>query len=191
MKSGGLINAYLAPTATSAPRASVRHIGDLYASTFRIPYESAFAVQRLYEGLAQLLLYQPVHPPDPANPVDNHALVEEAAGGRPPVPELLRHPITTGERPTIVRRSLPMVTRPGRDRLAGRGRPKSIWSDRSWPCKSMEIGPMELHEVYQNQTGAAGGDRLFQPAQSAVLTGLWRSPAEKEDMPTARHARSS
>ena len=75
----GLLNAYLAPFRYISSVGEVRHIRDIFQSSFRMSESDAAKVQSLYESVARPLLYDPVHPQDPKASQDNFALVREPA----------------------------------------------------------------------------------------------------------------
>jgi putative PEP-CTERM system integral membrane protein len=189
----GLVNAYLAPFRYISAEGEVVHIRDIYSSTFDIPAWRAYDVQRMYEGLASPLLYQPVNRPEPAAnavgqrqiPEDNHALTTEPQEAARLYQNFFDTPIVEAERPTIVRAA------------------RSTWSpaqaeaawqavdDREVHLVSQELNlqehgdwaDVELHEAYQNQTAEFQEVvYYFNLPESAVLTGVWlgNSP-NKED----------
>ena len=172
----GLLNAYLAPYRYISAEGEVRHVSDIYAGTFGIPRQQAFSVQRLYECFASPLLYQPVHRPDPANPVDNHALVEEPQEAARLYQRFFDTPIVEAERPTIVRAV--------RDTWSP-GQAEAAWQavdDREVHLVSQELtlrehgdwADMELREAYQNQTAQQQEViYYFNLPESAVLTCVW------------------
>jgi putative PEP-CTERM system integral membrane protein len=180
----GLLNAYLAPYRYISAQGEVRHVSDIYASTFHISQEKAFNVQRLYEGLAQPLLYQPVHSPDAIHPVDNHALVEEPKEAAHLYQSFFDTPISTAERPTIVRAARSTWS-PDRAETAWQAvddREVHLVRQELSVQEHQDWAEMELYEVYQNQTAQQQEViYYFNLPESAVLTGIWlgNSP-EKE-----------
>ncbi len=180
----GLLNAYLAPFRYISAEGEVRHISDIYASTFRIPTIQANAVQRLYEGLASPLLYKPVHRPVGYNLVDNHALIEEPREAARLYQNFFDTPITDGERQAIVNS---VRTTWSSDQA------EAAWQavdDREVHLMRQELNvqehgdwaELELHEVYQNQTAMQQEViYYFNLPESAVLTGVWLGNTPDKD----------
>jgi putative PEP-CTERM system integral membrane protein len=170
----GLLNAYLAPFRYISSQGGVTHISNIYEATFKMSAQQAFAIQRLYEGLASPLLYQPVHPPLNANSQD--PLVKEPQEAASLYQRFFDETITQGERQTIVQAV------------------RSTWSsdqaeaawqavdDREVLLTRQEVtlqehgdwADIELHEVYKNQTADLQEVvYYFNLPESAVVTGLW------------------
>jgi putative PEP-CTERM system integral membrane protein len=172
----GLLNAYLAPFRYISAEGEVRHISDMYASTFEISRIQANAVQRLYEGLASPLLYQPIHRPQLASFADNQALLKEPREAAALYQNFFDTPIIEAERQTIVNS---VRTTWSSDQA------EAAWQavdDREVFLVHQELtlqehgdwADVELHEVYQNQT--ADEQEViyyFSLPESAVMTGLW------------------
>ena len=78
----GLVNAYLAPFRYLSASGDVRHIRQLYQAAFAMPEAQAMAVERLYENVAQPILYEPVHLPSANARPDQRPLVPTGAGSR-------------------------------------------------------------------------------------------------------------
>jgi putative PEP-CTERM system integral membrane protein len=172
----GLLNAYLAPFRYISAQGEVRHIRDIYSSAFEISPKQAYTVQRMYEGMARPLLYEPVHPQEFATLSDNRALVEEPREAAQLYQRFFDTPITDGERPTIVAAA------------------RSTWSpdqaEAAWQAvddreiylvqqelsiqENSNMADLELHEVYQNQTAELQEVvYYFNLPESAVITGVW------------------
>ncbi len=150
----GLLNAYLAPFRYISEQGGVRHIRDIYESTFKMPSPQAYGVQLLYERFASPLIYQPVNPTRLPEQVENRALVEEPQEAAQLYQQFFDTPIIEGERHTIV------------------AAVRSTWSsdeaefawqavdDREVRLVQQDLSlqehgdwaQAELHEVYQNQT---------------------------------------
>jgi putative PEP-CTERM system integral membrane protein len=172
----GLLNAYLAPFRYISAQGGVRHVSDIYASTFRIRRENAFTVQRLYERLASPLLYQPARGVGPLYRGDNQALIEEPQEAARLYQSFFDTPIAEGERETIVR-AVRSTWSPDQA--------ESAWQavdDREVHLVSQELtlqeqgdwAEVELYEVYQNQTAEQQEViYYFNLPESAVLTGVW------------------
>jgi putative PEP-CTERM system integral membrane protein len=172
----GLLNAYLAPYRYISAEGEVRHVSDIYAGTFDMPRQEAYNVQRLYEGLASPLLYQPVHRPNPARPVDNQALMQEPQEAAQLYQRFFDTPIVEAERPIIVR-AVRNTWNPGQAEAAWQA-----VDDREVHLVSQELtlqehgdwADVELHEAYQNQTAEQQEViYYFNLPESAVLTGVW------------------
>lgn len=172
----GLLNAYLAPFRYISAQGEVRHVRDIYSSTFRMPEQQAFEIQRLYEEIASPFLYQPVHSQQISSIQENQALVKEPQEAAQLYQRFFDEPITDGERQTIVNAV------------------RSTWSsdqaeaawqvvdDREVHLLRQELdlkeqgdwADLELHEVYQNQTADLQEViYYFNLPESAVLTGVW------------------
>lgn len=172
----GLLNAYLAPFRYVSAQGEVRHITDIYANTFDIPRRDAFKVQRLYEGLASPLLYQPVRRQAFATMQDNHALTTEPQEAERLYQRFFDEPITEAERQT--------VTNAVRSTWSA-NQAEAAWQvvdDREVHLVNQEVtiqehedwADIELHEVYQNQTAELQeAIYYFSLPESAVITGLW------------------
>ena len=172
----GLLNAYLAPFRYISAEGEVRHISDIYASTFRMSHQRAFTVQRMYEGFASPLLYKPVRRPEAGNSMDNRALVEEPQEAARLYQNLFDTPITEAERPTIVQ-AVRSTWSPDQAEAAWQA-----VDDREVHLVRQELNlqeqgdwaEVELHEAYQNQTGEVQEViYYFHLPESAVLTGIW------------------
>jgi putative PEP-CTERM system integral membrane protein len=172
----GLLNAYLAPFRYISAEGEVRHIRDIYSGTFHISPVQAYAVQRIYEGMASPLLYEPVNRQDFATLTDNRALVEEPRQAAQLYQRFFDVPIVDGERRTIV--------------AAARATWSPDQAEAAWQAvddreiylvqQELDIqeggdwAELELHEVYQNQTGDLQEViYYFNLPESAVITGVW------------------
>jgi putative PEP-CTERM system integral membrane protein len=172
----GLLNAYLAPFRYISAEGEVRHIREIYSSAFRISPKQAFTVQRMYEGMASPLLYEPVHRQEFATLTDNRALVEEPREAAQLYQSFFDTPITDGERPTIV--------------AAARATWSPDQAEAAWQAvddreiylvrqevdiqENGDWANLELHEVYQNQTADLQEViYYFNLPESAVITGVW------------------
>ena len=172
----GLLNSYLAPYRYISAQGEVRHVRDLYESTFKIPRREAYAVQRLYEGLASPLLYKPVHPQEISSLQDNRALVEEPIEAARLYQRFFDEPINDAERETIVNAVRSTWSS---------GQAEAAWQvvdDREVYLVSQDVAlqelgdwaDLELHEVYQNQTSDLQEViYYFNLPESAVITGVW------------------
>jgi putative PEP-CTERM system integral membrane protein len=172
----GLLNAYLAPFRYISAEGEVVHVSDIYANTFRMPWERAYSVQRLYETFASPLLYKPVHAPSSTRLQDNRALIEEPQEAARLYQNFFDTPITVAELDTIVRSV--------RTTWSG-DQAESAWQavdDREVHLQRQEISlhehgdwaEIELYEAYQNRT--ADQQEVvyyFNLPESAVLTGVW------------------
>ena len=172
----GLLNAYLAPFRYISAEGEVRHISDIYAGTFRMPRQKAFAVQRLYEGLASPLLYKPVRPPDAEDIIDNRALADEPQQAARLYQRFFDTPITEAERPIIVRavRSTWSASQAEAAWLAVDDREVHLVRQELAIQEHGDWAELELHEAYQNQTAELQEVvYYFHLPESAVLTGVW------------------
>jgi putative PEP-CTERM system integral membrane protein len=172
----GLLNAYLAPFRYISAEGEVRHVRDIYSSTFKFSQKKAYAVQRLYESVASPLLYKPVHRPDPENPPDNRALVEEPQEAARLYQAFFDTPITEGERLTIVRavRSTWSVEQAEAAWQAVDEREVRLVQQELTLVEHGDWAELELHEAYQNQTADLQEViYYFNMPESAVLTGVW------------------
>ncbi|GAF89677.1 unnamed protein product, partial [marine sediment metagenome] len=172
----GLLNAYLAPFRYISAEGEVRHVSDIYSSSLQISPKQAYTVQRMYEGMASPLLYEPVHLQEYAPLTDNRALVEEPREAAQLYQRFFDIPITDGERQTIVAAA------------------RSTWSpdqaEAAWQAvddreiylvrqeldiqENSDWANLELHEVYQNQTADLQEViYYFNLPESAVITGVW------------------
>jgi len=172
----GLLNAYLAPFRYISEQGGVRHIRDIYESTFKMPSPQAYDVQLLYERFASPLIYQPVNPTRLPELADNRALVEEPQEAAQLYQQFFDTPIIEGERQTIV---AAVRSTWSSDEA------ESAWQavdDREVRLVQQELSlqehgdwaQAELHEVYQNQT--ADQQEViyyFNLPESAVVTGVW------------------
>ncbi len=172
----GLLNAYLAPFRYISAEGEVRHISDIYGNAFHISPKQAFAVQRMYEGMASPLLYEPVHRQEFATLTDNRALVEEPRQAAQLYQRFFDTPIVDGERQIIVAAA--------RSTWSG-DQAEAAWQaveDREIHLVQQELdiqengdwADLELHEVYQNQTADLQEViYYFNLPESAVITGVW------------------
>lgn len=179
----GLLNAYLAPYRYISSMGGVRHVSDLYEYVFKMSPQSAFNVQQLYESVAQPLLYQPVHPQEPAK--DNNALSEDPAEAAQLYQNFFDQPIAVGERDAVVHAV--------RSTWSGE-QAQAAWQvvdEREVLLTHQEINisehgdwaDVELFEVYQNQTSSRQEViYYFNLPESAVVTGVWlgNSPNRQE-----------
>ena len=172
----GLLNAYLAPFRYISAEGEVRHVSDIYSSSLQISPKQAYTVQRMYEGMASPLLYEPVHLQEYATLTDNRALVEEPREAAQLYQRFFDIPITDGERQTIVAAA--------RSTWSG-DQAEAAWQavdDREIYLVRQELdiqdngdwANLELHEVYQNQTADLQEViYYFNLPESAVITGVW------------------
>lgn len=172
----GLLNAYLAPFRYISATGEVVHIRSIYESTFRLDRERAFAVQRMYEGVAGPLLYKPVHAQTAPGGQDNRALLEEPQEAARLYQAFFDRSIIEAERETIVRAV--------RSTWSG-DQAEAAWQavdDREVYLLRQEINvseygdwaEVEVFEVYQNQTANLQEVvYYFNLPESAVLTGVW------------------
>lgn len=172
----GLLNAYLAPFRYISSVGEVRHVRDIYQSTFNLSYPDAFGIQKFYEGVARPLLYDPVHPQELPRLQDNFAFQREPQEAAQLYQRFFDAPIVDGEREDIVR----AVRSTWSSEQA-----ESAWQavdDREVHLIRQEINisengdwaEVELYEVYQNQT--ADQQEViyyFNLPESAVITGVW------------------
>lgn len=172
----GLLNAYLAPFRYISAVGEVRHVSAIYEDTFNITWESAFAVQRLYESVAQPLLYDPVHQQDVSQWADNRALREEPQEAAYLYQRFFDATIVEGERETIVRAA--RTTWSGERALAA----VQAVDEREVYLERQEINiqehgdwaEVELYEVYQNLTSENQEViYYFNLPESAVISGVW------------------
>ncbi len=172
----GLLNAYLAPFRYMSAAGEVRHVSMIYEATFHITWESAYTVQRLYESVAQPLLYDPVHHQDVSRWTDNRALSEEPGEAARLYQRFFDTPIADGERETIVRAA--RSTWSGDQAVAA----VQAVDEREVHLARQEIttqengdwAEVELHEVYQNVTSQNQEViYYFNLPESAVITGVW------------------
>jgi len=172
----GLLNAYLAPFRYISAVGEVRHVSIIYENTFNIKWESAFAIQRLYEGVARPLLYDPVQHQDADKWYDNRALSEEPAQAARLYQRFFDEAIVDGERETIVRAA--RTTWDGEQAEAA----VQALDEREVHLVRQEINiqengdwaQVELYEVYQNQTPTEQEViYYFNLPESAVITGVW------------------
>ena len=170
----GLLNAYLAPFRYISSQGGVAHISSMYEGTFRMPSQQAFAVQRLYEGFASPLLYQPVDPQLIAK--SKNPLVDEPQEAARLYQRFFDETITQGERETIVR-AVRSTWSPDQAEAAWQA-----VDDREVHLVRQEVtlqehgdwADVELHEVYQNQTADLQEViYYFNLPESAVITGIW------------------
>ncbi len=180
----GLLNAYLAPFRYISAQGGVRHISDIYAGTFKLPPQKAFAVQRLYERIASPLLYQPVNQELIQTGQDSRAFAEESQQAAELYQRFFDVPINDAERQTIV--AAARSTWSGDQALAAR----QAVDDREVHLVSQALSlqphgdwaDLELHEVYQNQTSDLQEViYYFNLPESAVLTGLWLGNTPDKD----------
>ncbi len=172
----GLLNAYLAPFRYISAEGEVAHIREIYRAVFRLSQSQAFRVQRLYEGLASPLLYRPVHRPDPANPVDNHALVEEPKEAARLYQRFFDAPIADAERAAIVQAvRYTWSSAQAEDAwLAVDDREVYLARQELTVQADGDLAEFELHEVFRNQTAERQEViYYFNLPESAALTGLW------------------
>jgi putative PEP-CTERM system integral membrane protein len=172
----GLLNAYLAPFRYISAEGEVRHVRDLYFHTFNFSQEKAYSVQRMYESVASPLLYKPVNRPDPKNPIDNFALVEEPQEAARLYQSFFDTPIVEAERPTIVRavRSTWSIDQAEAAWQAVDEREVRLVRQELSLAEHGDWAELELHEAYQNQTADLQEViYYFNMPESAVLTGVW------------------
>jgi putative PEP-CTERM system integral membrane protein len=171
----GLLNAYLAPFRYISAEGGVRHVRDLYASTFKFSQKQARAVQHMYEIIASPLLYKPVHR-HLDNSFDSRALVEEPQEAARLYQAFFDTPIVEGERATIVRavRSTWSVDQAEAAWLAVDDREVHLVRQELTLVEHGDWAELELHEAYQNQTAELQEViYYFSLPESAVLTGVW------------------
>src|SRR3990172_8664066 len=174
----GLLNAYPAPFRYISAVGEGRHVSSMYEdrNTFNLTRERAFAVQRLYESVAQPLLYSPVHPQEINERSDNRALSEEPAEAARLYQRFFDTPINDAERETIVRAA--------RSTWSGQQAEAAVQAvdDRKVNLAKQEItiqehgdwAEVELMEVYQNVTPENQEViYYFNLPESAVITGVW------------------
>ena len=110
----GFLNAYLAPFRYLSASGDVRHIRQLYQAAFAMPEAQAMAVERLYENVAQPILYEPVHLPSANAPGDQRPLRAEPAQAAELYRTYFDRSIANAELPTIVHAApLDVVGGPG------------------------------------------------------------------------------
>jgi putative PEP-CTERM system integral membrane protein len=174
----GLLNAYLAPYRYISAQGEVRHVRDIYESVFDMQPADALAVERVYEGVASPLLYNPVHVRDDPSALwrDNQALVKEPQEAAQLYQQFFDQPIDQGEREALVEAA--------RNTWSSR-QAEAAWlavDDREVYLQRQELtiqergdwAQVELYEVYQNRT--TNNQEViyyFNLPESAVLTGLW------------------
>ncbi|HLA97053.1 MAG TPA: TIGR02921 family PEP-CTERM protein, partial [Anaerolineales bacterium] len=154
------------------------HVSSMYEdrNTFNLTRERAFAVQRLYESVAQPLLYSPVHPQEISEWSDNRALSEGPAEAARLYQRFFDAPINDAERETIVRAA--------RSTWSGQQAEAAVQAvdDREVHLARQEIAihehgdwaEVELFEVYQNVTPENQEViYYFNLPESAVITGVW------------------
>ncbi len=184
----GLLNAYLAPFRYMSAQGEVRHVRVMYQETFDIPLEKAYRIQRVYEGVASPLLYDPVQKQQITSLRENLAFQREPQAAAKLYQEFFDTPINEGEKDEVVRAV--RATWDG-------NQAESAWQavdNREVLLARQEISveehgdwaEVELYEVYQNQT--ADLEEViyyFNLPESAVLTGVWlgNSPDRAERFP--------
>jgi putative PEP-CTERM system integral membrane protein len=172
----GLLNSYLAPFRYMSAQGEVRHVSDLYEGTFHMDRAQAYQVQRLYERVAQPLLYDPVLGPSFDLSGDNLAFQREPQRAARLYQRFFDETIVEGERPTIVN--------------AVRSTWSSEQAEAAWQTvderevrlthqevtvsEHGDWAEVELYEVYQNETATRQEVvYYFNLPESAVLTGVW------------------
>ncbi len=172
----GLLNAYLAPFRYISAMGEVRHVRQMYQSTFNLTPLRAYSVQQFYETVAQPLLYDPIHPQYPSNLQDNFALQREPQEAAQLYQRFFDTPIVEGERDEIVRavRSTWSAEQAEAAWQAVDDREVHLIQQEVNVTEHGDWAEIELYEVYQNQTT----DRqeviyYFNLPESAVITGVW------------------
>ncbi|HSF83811.1 MAG TPA: TIGR02921 family PEP-CTERM protein [Anaerolineales bacterium] len=172
----GLLNAYLAPFRYISALGEVRHVSVLYEDIFNVTWERAFAVQRLYEGVAQPLLYDPVRHQDVSQWSDNRALSEEPREAARLYQRFFDTPIVDGERDTIVQAARTTWSGEQAEAAVQAVDEHEVHLVRQ-EITTVEHGDwaeVELYEVYQNLTGLNQEVvYYFNLPESAVITGVW------------------
>jgi putative PEP-CTERM system integral membrane protein len=180
----GLLNAYLSSFRYISAQGEVRHISNIYRDVFYLDHKQAFAVQRIYEGVALPLIYEPVNPPATIFIEDNRAFSEEPRQAAQLYLSFFDQPITEGERPALVNAARSTWSS---------GQAEAAWQavdDREVHLLRQEVtvsehgdwAEIEIFEVYQNRT-----DRnqeviyYFNLPESTVFTGLWLGNSPDRD----------
>lgn len=172
----GLLNAYLAPHRYISAMGEVRHVRDLYQDAVNLTREQATQVQRLYELVAQPLLYQPVEPLQPDANWDNQALQREPRHAAELYETFFDVDIIEGEHRAVVAavRSTWNVEQAMVAWQAIDDREVYLLRQEVTTTEHGDWADIELYEVYQNITGLRQEVvYYFSLPESAVITGLW------------------
>jgi putative PEP-CTERM system integral membrane protein len=175
----GLLNSYLGPFRYISSVGEVRHISDIYQSSFNLRPNAAYQVERVYEVIARPLLYEPIAitPFNHDNSSwDGMALRREPLEAARLYQQVFDEPIVDGERTEILNAV------------------RSTWSsaqaeaalqaldERDVHLAQQEItihehgdwAEIELHEEYRNTTSERQEVvYYFSLPESAVITGVW------------------
>jgi putative PEP-CTERM system integral membrane protein len=172
----GLLNAYLAPYRYISSLGEVRHIRDLYLSSFKMTVFQAQAVQSAYESLAHPLLYAPAQEATVSERVSQSALSREPRRAAQLYQRYFDQRIVEGEYDTVIAaaRSTWSIDQAEAALLAIDDREVLLTRQEITVQEFGDWAEIELMEVYQNQTGANQEViYFFNLPESAVLTGLW------------------
>ena len=173
----GLLNAYLAPQRYVSATGEMDHIEWMYKDAFAISDEQAQSVQRLYEGVARPILYQPVNPPETGgNRWENRVFMREPAEAAELYEQYFDEPIVDGEHEAVVRavRSTWMADQARANWQAVDDREILLSQQEVNIVEHGDWAEIELYEVYQNQTWQRQEVvYYFSLPETAVITGLW------------------
>lgn len=173
----GLLNAYLAPQRYISAIGEVRHISEIYKYVLNMPAERAERVQKLYETVAQPLLYQPVKQYEPTeNRWENRPLAKEPQQAAQLYANFFDQPIIEGEREAVVQavRTTWSIDQARAGWQAVDDREIYLARQEVNVAEHGDWAEVELYEVYQNQTGQRQEVvYYFSLPESAVITGVW------------------
>ncbi|MEW5871491.1 MAG: TIGR02921 family PEP-CTERM protein [Chloroflexota bacterium] len=172
----GLLNAYLAPFRYISSTGEVRHISDIYMGTFKLDSAQAFAVQRLYEGVARPLIYSPAAAENKTPGQDNIAFRQDPIEAARLYQSFFDQPIVEGERAAIVNavRSTWSADQAEAAWQAVDDREVHLMRQEVTVSEHGDWADVELFEVYQNNTlQRQEVIYYFNLPESAVLTGIW------------------
>ncbi|NTU85386.1 MAG: TIGR02921 family PEP-CTERM protein, partial [Chloroflexales bacterium] len=171
----GLLNAYLAPQRYISTAGGVEHVSGIYRDALSLNPEQAAQVQRLYEGVARPILYEPAAPPE--GDAGGRATLEvDQARAAELYESFFDQPISDAERPAIVRavRSTWSLDQASTAWQLVDDREIHLLRQELSVAEHGDWAEVELYEVYQNQTSQQQEVvYYFSLPESAVLTGLW------------------
>ena len=183
----GLLNSYLGPFRYLSSVGEVAHITDIYASSFNLPRENAYQVQRLYEVVARPLLYRPyrIIPPDQTSMDWNTlALRTEPVRAARLYQRVFDETIVDGERDQILQavRSTWSQNQAEAALQALDEREVYLAQQDLTVHEHGDWAEVELHEEYRNTT--ANQQEVvyyFSLPESAVITGVWLGDSADRD----------
>nr|HMN61894.1 TIGR02921 family PEP-CTERM protein [Anaerolinea sp.] len=171
----GLLNAYLASFRYISAQGEVRHISDMYVSSFRMTSDTAWKIEQAYEFFLRPFLYTPVHAVQEAGP-DSLSMTTDQEEAAVLYQKFFDRPIADGERSKIVD-AVRANSNASQAELAWQ-----VVDDREVHLNRQEVtlsehgdwADVQMYEVYENVTSQRQEVvYYFNLPESAVITGLW------------------